>query len=143
MNRLALVISLLCISAHPVLSWDFMTQEEIDAHIAMQPCTIDPDRWGIREPIQEEIEAHGQGIMVFEYYNSPAGCSDGYEAIGVWHGDTRWGTMKVEVLGREYDSNERITFIVEDVPYTTLGHHVLVVPDAPEPHTIILYPLMY
>lgn len=147
MNRLALAISLLCISAQQGFSQDFMTREEHEAYMESVWDTScenpkNADRWGIRPPKPSEVAEYGAGIMVFEYYNSPQGCSDGTPGLGIWYEGQRWGTMVVEVLGREYDSNERITFTLEDVPYTAITHPVLLVPDAIEPHTIILLPLI-
>ena len=119
-----------------------MTQEDIDAYLASQPCTVDPERYGIREPTEEEILEYGAGIMVFEYYNSPAGCSDTTEE-GIWYEGNRWGFMKVEVGGRE-DADERVWFTPEAVPYDTLDVELpLVIPDHWEPHLIILYPMLY
>lgn len=140
MSRLALILWLV---AFPAASQDFMTQAEIDAYEASMPCTVDPERFGIREPKEEEILEHGSGIMVFEYYNSPAGCSDTIEAQGIWYEGTRWGVLKVQVGGRE-DSDERVWFTPEEVPYDTLDVELpLVIPDHWEPHLIILYPLLY
>ncbi|ANJ20886.1 hypothetical protein RDp07_gp75 [Roseobacter phage RD-1410Ws-07] len=121
-----------------------MTREDMEAYNrqAWENGCENPknmDRWGIRDPLPEEIAEHGVGIMVFEYYNSPQGCSNSTE-MGIWHEGQRWGLMKVTTGGEEVNHNEEIEFRVEDMPYTAHGHNFLLVPDAKEPHTIILFP---
>ena len=136
MHRTLLLLALLCSPAHAFEVW---TQEELDAYQASLPCTADPERYGIREPKEEEILKYGAGIMVFEYYNSPAGCSNTIEAEGIWYEDKRWGRLKVTVGGKG-DSDERVWFYPEDIPYETYRDLPMVIPDHWEPHVIILYP---
>lgn len=146
MHRTVLLLLVLCVPAQMVHSQDFMdrqTMEEYQKEAWERGCENpkNMDRWGIREPNTEEILTYGQGIMVFEYYNSPQGCSSDTE-LGIWKDKVRWGTMKVSTGGEEVNHNEQITFTLEGVPYDSLGHIYLEVPDAKDPHTIILYPLL-
>ena len=146
MHRLIFSLILLCSHAHKAYSQDFMDQQSVDQYEreAWERGCENPkniDRWGIREPTEEEILEFGAGIMVFFYYNSPQGCSNNTE-LGIWYDHVRWGTMKVETGGEEVNHNERITFTLEPIPYDTLGHSFLLVPDAKEPYKIILYPLV-
>lgn len=144
MNKYDLAFLLIFFLANPAYGFDSMTQEEMDAHKAMQPCTINPDRWGIREPNQEEITYHGSGILVFEYYNSPSGCSNDQQNILITYKEEPIGLMSVDVLGREFNSNEEITFTpLPDAPYSTFGAKPLLVPDADKPHIIIIYPMIF
>ena len=137
MNRLALLLLVLCGPAHAFDTW---TQAELDAFEAQDKCTIDPERFGIREPREEEILQYGTGIMVFEYYNSPAGCSETIEGQGIYYQDQRWGELRVQVGGKGDDDDERIWFYVRGVPYSQQVDLPLVIPDHWEPHIIILYP---
>ncbi|CBX88015.1 hypothetical protein [Roseovarius Plymouth podovirus 1] len=142
MNRLALFLILLCSNAQAQDFMDRESMEEYERQAWERGCENpkNMDRWGIREPTEEEILEFGAGVMVFFYYNSPQGCSSD-TSLGVWHDEVRWGTMVVETGGAEVDHNERITFTLEGVPYDSLGHTFLLVPDAKEPHRIILFPL--
>lgn len=143
MYRTVLLLLVLCV---PVQAQDFMDQQTMEEYLlqAYERSCENPknmDRWGIRQPTQEEIFTHGQGIMVFEYYNSPQGCSNNTQ-LGIWLDKTRWGIMVVETGGEDVNHNEKITFKIEGVPYDSLGHDFLLVPDAKTPHTIILYPMI-
>jgi len=145
MHRLILFLILMCINAQEAQAQDYMDRQTIEEYqkLAWERGCENPkniDRWGIREPNEEEILTHGRGMMVFEYFNSPRGCSNS-TTIGIWRDQVRWGTMVVETGGEEVNHNERITFTLEGVPYDSMGHYSLLVPDAKEPHTIILYPL--
>jgi len=128
----------MCIPAQ-ASGFETWTQAELDAYETQQPCNIDPERFGIREPLEEEILKHGSGIMVFEYYNSPAGCSETIRNQGIYYQGQRWGELSVTVGGKN-DSNERVWFEVDGVPYEQHIHLPLIIPDHREPHTIILYP---
>ncbi|UAT28844.1 hypothetical protein PP753_gp05 [Dinoroseobacter phage vB_DshP-R7L] len=143
MNRLALFLILLCSNAQAQDFMDRQTMEEYQ-QLAWERGCENPknmDRWGIREPTEEEVMEFGSGIMVFFYYNSPQGCSSD-TTLGIWRDRVRWGTMVVKTGGADVDHNERITFTLEDIPYDSLGHSFLLVPDAKEPHRIILYPMI-
>lgn len=138
MHRTLLFLLMMCIPAQAEPQ-DFLTQDDIDAFEAADKCTIDPERYGIREPKEEEILEYGSGIMIFEYYNSPNMCSETIEGMEIYHEDKRWGTLKVEVGGKN-DSDERVWFFPEDVPYQTYRELPMVIPDHWEPHIIVLYP---
>lgn len=146
LHRTILFSLVLCSFAQPSFSQEFVDRETMEKYQlqAYERSCENPkntDRWGIREPRPEEIYLHGVGIMVFEYFNSPQGCSSDTN-IGIWRDKVRWGTMIVSTGGAEVNHNEKITFTLEEVPYHSMGKDFLLVPDAPEPHTIILYPLI-
>lgn len=146
MHRTLLLWLMMCI---PAQAQDFMTREDMEAYVQSQwenGCENpkNQDRWGVREPTEEEILEHGRGIMVFEYLNNKAGCSDGTEGLGIWYDGVRFLELRVEVLGREYDSQERISFHLDpDLPYAVFDNPMTLLHDSDDFHTWILYPLLY
>lgn len=136
MNKLACLLLVLC---SPVHAFDTWTDAELDAFEAQDKCFIDPERYGIRKPKEEEILKYGKGIMVFEYYNSPAACSTTIKNEGIYYNNERWGELSVTVGGKN-DSDERVWFEVDNVPYEQQVDLPLIIPDHWEPHIIILYP---
>lgn len=136
LHRVIPFLLVLCSPAHAFETW---TPVELDALTVQDNCTIDPERFGIREPREDEILEYGSGIMVFEYYNSPAGCSETISGQGIYYEDQRWGELRVTVGGKN-DSDERIWFEVDGVPFKQHIDLPLIIPDHWEPHVIILYP---
>lgn len=143
MHRLALLLWFLCIPAQ-ASSEALWTQQDVDDYEAMMwPTSCEnpknADRWGLREPTEEELFEHGAGILIFEYLNNEASCSNATAGLGIWHQGIRMLMLQVETLGREHHSQERIT--VTPVPEST---HILQKPgavlleDSNEFHTWIL-----
>lgn len=147
MKRLAFALLLLlpsCPLLSPVTAQDFLGLEafgEYQKSIEANDCTLpeNKDRWGLRVPTQEEELEYGVGVLIFEYWNSLALCSDSYDG-GVYFNGFRF-RMKVEVLGREYGSRERVTLFTEETPYTVFTEPLLL-EDGSEPGRIILYPMV-
>lgn len=107
------------------------------------PCGQEPDEWTIRQPTQSEIDSHGLGILVFEYFNSPARCSDDTSGIGVWYENASVGIMTITVHGEANDFMEEISFTPHPTfPYTRHSTEPLMVPDSSTPYQIILYPII-
>ena len=151
MNRTLLLWLLLCILAHPtqVHSQDFMEAETAKRYIESQwerSCENpkNKDRWGVREPTEEEIEQFGRGIMVFEYLNNLGGCSDSTEGLGIWFGDVRFLELEVEVLGKKFQNRERITITLDpELPYALQEDNKALLHDSNEHHTWVFYPLLF
>lgn len=127
MHKLTLVFWLVCSAAQ-----------------AQPSCETVPDRWGIREPTQTEMDEHGSAIIIFEYYNSEFGCSDATEGVGVWYKGIRIGTMVVQTHGPSLMQMEEVDlFIDPQSGYEAIDSTNLWLFDGDEPGTIILYPLMF
>jgi hypothetical protein len=127
MHRLALLLWFLFIPAQTQAD-ALWTQQDVDDYEAMTwPTSCEnpknADRWGVREPTEEELAVYGPGILVFQYLNNEASCSNATEGLGIWYQGTRMLMLQVETLGREFDSHERIT--VSPVPEST---HILLKP---------------
>lgn len=96
------------------------------------------DRWGIREPNQSEILNYGNGILIFEYWNSKEKCSDDIYLSIMFNNHK----FKMEVItGNQEDSREKITLQTMKTPYH-LPQDRLILDDGEKPGKLILYPLL-
>lgn len=145
LRNLVLTLGLIVTSCAPVTaepedikpSLDFLADR-------VSNCDTYPDRWGIREPTDNEVLEYGRGVLVFEYFNSPYGCSYSIAQQGVWYQGERFGMLSVEILGKEFDRQERVQFdpFLES-GYTHWDAEPLMIHDSEDPATIILYPNLY
>lgn len=107
-------------------------------------CTTMPDRWGIREPTTDEEREYGRGILVFEYWNSTAQCSEN-QTVGVYYNSPLYGELRF-VMTVEVDAGpsiaEGITIDTNDTPYVSYTDQLILF-DGEEPGTIILYPQLF
>ena len=142
MHRTLLLWLMMCI---PAQAQDFMDWESV--HIYEATSCSNPanrDRWGVREPTEEEILELGRGILVFEYLNNKASCSDSTEGLGIWYEGKRILELRVEVLGKEFQGQERITISLDpDVPYAIFDGTSVLLHDSDEFYTWALFPLLY
>ncbi len=139
MHRVILFLMVLCISAQ-ASAQDFPKGmiEQMFGVSCSNPKN--DDRWSIREPTKKEILEFGAGILIFEYWNSTAKCSDEFYG-GVWFGDLRF-MMEIIVGLSQEDEREQITLQTMETPYY-LPTDSLILEDGEEPGQLILYPLLY
>ncbi len=138
MHRIIILLLVLCIPAQA----ETIISEEINYaySYAGSGChhPANDDRWGIREPNQSEILEYGNGILIFEYWNSKEKCSDDVY-LGITFNNYRF---KMEVVtGGQEDPREKITLQTMETPYY-LPKDRLILDDGEKPGKLILYPLL-
>lgn len=140
MHRIILFLLVLCINAQSAAHAQDIPEDMIEQMFGVF-CNNpkNNDRFGIRLPTSEEVYEHGQGILVFEYWNSLAKCSDEIY-MGIYFEDQRF-MMEVIVGISMEDPREQIKLQTIENPYY-LPIDTLILEDGEEPGTLILYPLI-
>ena len=142
MHRYFLSLMVLCISAHQAFSQDI--PEPPAYHYATKNrCSIpaNADTWDLREPTEEEILEWGRYVLIFEYWNKEAQCSDDVDQMGIYFNDLRF-ILDVEVLGQEQGNQERVFIDTLDTGYFPITENPMFLDDGADPGKIILAPAL-
>lgn len=135
MHILIVFVCMLFISAHMSFSQNYPFNT---------PCEVNPDRWEIRKPNQEEANEYGLYVLVFEYYNSINGCSGSLNELGLYFDKKRMAILSVVVGNEDLKYQEQITLdVLTESGYVLFDDHIFLIPDSDELHKIILYPIGY
>ena len=104
------------------------------------------DRWAIREATEQESLEYGLGVLVFEYWNNEASCSnnihEGIEYHSPYYGVLRFHLI-VQVLTSDSLRRERIELRIVNAPYIHMMDSEMLLEDGEEPGQMILLPSMY